>query len=48
MEKAVAAHSRVLAWKVHGQRSLAGSSPWGHVTEHACVRVEGSGLAAMN
>ena len=22
--------SSVLAWKIHGQRSLAGYSPWGH------------------
>ena len=25
----MAAHSSNLAWKFHGQRSLAGSSPWG-------------------
>ena len=29
MEKEMATHSRVLAWKIHGQRSLAGYSPWG-------------------
>ena len=34
----MATHSSVLAWKFHGQRSLAGYSPWGHkesdMTEH--------------
>ena len=31
-------HSRILAWKFHGQRRLAGYSPWVHkdsdMTEH--------------
>ena len=26
----MATHSRILAWRIHGQRSLAGYSPWGH------------------
>ena len=26
----LASHSSILAWKSHGQRSLAGYSPWGH------------------
>ena len=25
----MATHSSVLAWRIHGQRSLAGYSPWG-------------------
>ena len=29
LEKAMAAHSSTLAWKIHGQRSLVGCSPWG-------------------
>ena len=29
LEKAMAAHSSILAWESHGQRSLAGHSPWG-------------------
>ena len=29
MEKAMAPHSSTLAWKIHGQRSLMGCSPWG-------------------
>ena len=28
-EKAMAPHSRTLAWKIHGWRSLVGCSPWG-------------------
>ena len=31
-----------LPGKVHGQRSLAGCSPWGYMTEHACMH-EGRG-----
>ena len=31
LEKGTAAHSSILAWGIsHGQRSLAGYSPWGH------------------
>ena len=37
-----------LPGKVHGQRRLAGCSPWGYTTEHVCVRVEGDGLVAIN
>ena len=29
LEKEMATHSCILAWKCHGQRSLAGYSPWG-------------------
>ena len=29
LEKAMAPHSSTLAWKIHGQRSLVGCSPWG-------------------
>ena len=29
-EKAMAPHFSTLAWKIHGQRSLVGCSPWGH------------------
>ena len=35
----MATHSSILAWKIHGQRRLAGFSPWGckesDMTEHA-------------
>ena len=37
LEKEMATHSSILAWRSHGQRSLAGYSPWGckelHTTE---------------
>ena len=29
LEKEMATHSSILAWKFHGWRSLAGYSPWG-------------------
>ena len=30
LEKEMATHSSILAWRIHGQGSLAGYSPWGH------------------
>ena len=30
LEKEMATHSSILAWKSHGQRSLMGYGPWGH------------------
>ena len=30
VEKEMATHSSILAWRSHGQRRLAGYSPWGH------------------
>ena len=30
LEKEMATHSSILAWKFHGQRSLVGYSPWGY------------------
>ena len=29
LEKGMATHSGILAWKLHGHRSLMGYSPWG-------------------
>ena len=29
LEMEMAAHSSILAWKIHDQRSLMGYSPWG-------------------
>ena len=29
LEKEMASHSSILAWRIHGQRSLAGYGPWG-------------------
>ena len=44
LEEGMATHSSVLAWSPHGQRSLAGYSPWGHkesdMTEHAYSRLD--------
>ena len=28
LEEEMASHSSVLAWEIHGQRSLVGYSPW--------------------
>ena len=30
LEKEMVTHSSILAWEIHGQRSLVGCSPWGH------------------
>ena len=30
LEEGMATHSSIRAWRTHGQRSLAGYSPWGH------------------
>ena len=30
LEKEMATHSSILAWRIHGGRSLVGYSPWGH------------------
>ena len=44
LEKEMATHSSIVAWKIHGQRSLAGYNPWGHkesgVTEQPTLSVE--------
>ena len=29
LEKGMATHSNILAWEIHGQRSLESYSPWG-------------------
>ena len=30
LEKGTSTYSSVLTWKIHGQKSLADCSPWGH------------------
>ena len=30
LQKGMETHSGILAWRIHGQRSLVGYSPWGH------------------
>ena len=44
LEKGMATHFVLLPGESHGQRNLAGYSPWGHkesdmteVTEHVCI-----------
>ena len=46
MDKSMAIHSSIPAWRIHGQRGLVGYSPWGHkesdateVTELAVVKL---------
>ena len=34
LEEGMATHSSILAWRIHGQRSLAGYSPWGCRVRH--------------
>ena len=50
LEEGTATHSSILAGESHGQRSLAGYSPWGHkesdmteMTEHTCVETSSCG-----
>ena len=33
LEKEMATHSSILAWKSRGQRSLLGYSPWGYKSQ---------------
>ena len=37
LEKGMATYSTILAGESHGQRSLAGCSPWGHRVGHNWV-----------
>ena len=30
LKEGMATHSSILAWRIHGQRSLVGYSPWDH------------------
>ena len=34
LEQGMATHSSILAWRIHGQRSLAGYVPWGRQELH--------------
>ena len=36
----MATHFSILAWRIHGQRSLAGYSPWGHKESHTTEATE--------
>ena len=35
LEEEMATHSFILAWRIHGQRSLVGFSPWGGRESHS-------------
>ena len=48
MEKEMATHSSILAWKNPWTEESGGLSPWDYMTEHVCTRVEGDGLVAIN
>ena len=37
LEKEMATHSSIPAWKIHGQKSLAGGRKGADMTEHACT-----------
>ena len=43
LEKRMATHSSILAWRIPWQRSLAGYSPWGckesHMTEQVTIHI---------
>ena len=40
LEKEMAIHSSTIAWKIHGQRSLVGYSPWGHKESDMTERLD--------
>ena len=46
LQREMANHSSILAWEIHGQRSLAGCSPWGwkelDTTQQLSTRAEGT------
>ena len=39
LEKEMATHSSILAWRSHGWRSLAGYSLWGHKESDTTLRL---------
>ena len=42
LEKEIATHSSILAWKFHGWRSLVGYNPWGHKESDTTERLSTS------
>ena len=42
LEKEMSTHSNILAWEIHGQRSLAGCSPWGRKESDTTEKLNGS------
>ena len=47
LEKEMASHSSILAWKTDGQRSLVGYSPWGHKESDTTERLSLSQVLAI-
>ena len=49
LEKEMATHSSILAWEIHGQRSLVGNSPWGHkrVGHHLVTKQQQNDFTAL-
>ena len=46
LEEGMATHSSILAWRnPHGQRSLAGCSPWGHEESDTTERLSTPNIA---
>ena len=43
----MATHSSILAWKSPWTEEPGGCSPWGYMTEHANMRVDGDGLVEL-
>ena len=48
MEKEIATHSSILAWKNPWTEDPGGLQSMGYMTEYARLRVEGDGLVAIN
>ena len=44
LEKEMATHCHILAWRIHGQRSLVGYSPWGHKESDTTQRLNNNRL----
>ena len=47
MEKEMATHSSILAWKSPWTEEPGGLQSMGYMTEHVCMRVEGDGLVTI-
>ena len=48
LEKEMATHSSILAWKSPWTVDPGGLQSIGYMTERACMRVEGDGLVVIN
>ena len=49
VEKEMATNSSILAWKSPWTEEPGpGCSPWGYITEHVCMKVEGVWLVPIN